>query len=154
GPRDHGSLHRTHHPTPRGGYLGPVAWRRLPPPIAATAALMSGVSLALPGASCGRSGFDLLAGADGGGDDDAGAPDGGLPVDCTSAMLVTTASDEDDPGESPGPPHLGSGLSLREAVRLANETPGRDCIAFDGPTSVNYLNELPPLSDPDGLVID
>ena len=119
--------------------------------------LLCALALLACAPACGRSGFDLLAARDADplDESDAGIPeDGGLPADCTSTMMVTTAADEDDPEETAEPPHQGAGLSLREAIRLGNGAPGQDCVAFDGLTDVAYGTELPPLTDPDGLVID
>ncbi len=44
-------------------------------------------------------------------------------------LLVTTLEDEDEPGLFPDG---GEGLSLREAIRVANEHAGHDTIFFDG----------------------
>jgi hypothetical protein len=102
-------------------------------------------------ASCGRSGYDLLSEADGGIPDDGG----GLPLSCEQPnLLVTTSADENDSGESADPPHQGGGLSLREAIGLANARPGRDCIGFAGPMSLVYATELPALVDPEGTTLD
>lgn len=76
--------------------------------------------------------------------------------DCAQAaacLTVTTAVDEND-SESPAPPHLCTGLSLREAITLANSTAGRDCIVFDGVTTLTPQTNLPALTDPDGVTID
>ena len=117
---------------------------------------------------CGRWGFDPRPGAsgDGGGGAGSGAgdgggldagggtaePDAGSPTDC---MVVTTPADEDDPGESAAPPHLGAGLSLREALVIANARAGRDCIHFDGAMTITIAGAaLPTSTDADGLVID
>ncbi len=128
----------------------------------------------LAGAGCGRYGFELARDAvdSGPGTTDAaeiadatapdidGAPgadaaiatiDAALPAGC---MIVTTAADEDDPGESAQPPHQGAGLSLREAIGVANDTAGRDCIAFQGTLNIRPTSNLPGLSDVDGAVID
>lgn len=111
--------------------------------------------------ACGRSGYELLSGRDGapdgedGGMPDAGVPtDGGLPASCTEPMIVTTESDEDDTGESPAPPHLGEGLSLREAIALANAAPGPDCITFSGVTAPATGSGLPAITDDAGLILD
>lgn len=99
--------------------------------------------------ACGRLGYDELSapsggdggpGGDGGG---GGAIDGGglaasdagaiVPDGC---LIVTTAADEDDAGESPTAPHLGAGLSLREAIALTDAAPGPDCVALDAPRTI------------------
>ena len=111
--------------------------------------------------ACGRFGYQAREGDGDGGsadarDGDAAArPDGGPgPDGCFTTLVVTTGSDEDDAGESAAPPHLGAGLSLREAIGLANQQAGFDCITFSGVTSVGIGAELPPLEDPDGTAID
>ena len=139
------------------------------------AARVAALALAITApAACGRFGFDLLSASDpdGGGnaagevdgamatgDVDAGGPDGGAGWDgeggIAGCLVVTTERDEDDCDETPGPPHLGSGLSLREAIELANRATGEDCIRFAGPLSVAVeQSELPATSDPAGLSID
>src|SRR5687767_10986351 len=117
-------------------------------PVALAALLASG---------CGRSGYDAHDGAPPG--DDGGGPgfdagpippfDAALPDDC---MTVTTTADEADDGESATPPHLGDGLSLREAILLANAIDGEDCITFDAAIdSLTIAEVLPAIDDPDGL---
>lgn len=69
--------------------------------------------------------------------------------------IVTTGDDEQDGAESPVPPHAGAGLSLREAIVLANTTPDFQCVVFDpGVTEIHPQDPLPALSDPQGLSID
>jgi hypothetical protein len=46
-----------------------------------------------------------------------------------ASYIVTTIADENDSGASVDTP-LGTGLSLREAITLANANPGADTIAF------------------------
>lgn len=78
--------------------------------------------------------------------------DAGPPNDC---LVVTTTADENDPGESAVPPHLGAGLSLREALLLANDRAGRDCILFDGAMTISIAGaQLPASTDEDGVVVD
>jgi hypothetical protein len=126
--------------------------------------------LALAGAAagCGRLGFDPLSqgSGDGGGPDDGGIPsdsgsvtaDAGLPATCDIGDLryvVTTEVDESDAGESPEPPHLGAGLSLREAIGLSNGRAGRECIHFDRAMTIEIpVAELPAIDDPAGVEID
>lgn len=117
-------------------------------------------------AGCGRLWFDPVAqgGDDGGvtgdgGSADAGdSSDAGLPATCDGGDLtyrVTTDIDESDAGESAEPPHLGTGLSLREAIGLANGRAGRQCIQFDRPMTISIPTaELPGLADIDGVEID
>lgn len=116
---------------------------------------------ALAGAAmaCGRFGYDGRDPGDGGppdaGDGGGSLPDGGPgPDDCAGTLTVTTGSDEDDAGESAEPPHLGAGLSLREAIAIGNQRAGTDCIGFDGVTSIAPASDLPSLEDPDGTAID
>jgi CSLREA domain-containing protein len=112
-------------------------------------------------AACGRLGFEARE-IDGDGgppdarDGDGGStPDGGPgPDDCAGTLVVTTAADEDDAGESAEPPHAGAGLSLREAIQIANARAGFDCINFSGVTAVATASELPSLEDPDGTAIN
>ena len=126
--------------------------------------------LALAGAAagCGRLGFDPLSQGegDGGGPDDGGissdsgpvTSDAGFPATCDIGdvrYVVTTELDESDAGESPEPPHLGAGLSLREAIGLSNGHAGRECIQFDRAMTIMIpTGELPGIGDPDGVEID
>ncbi len=116
---------------------------------------------------CGRLWFDPVAqggddagvGDGGGGTGDAAEPsDAGLPATCEGGDLtyvVTTDIDESDGGETAEPPHLGTGLSLREAIGLANGRAGRQCIQFDRPMTISIPTaELPGIADPDGVEID
>ncbi len=115
---------------------------------------------------CGRLGFDAVEhlGGDGGAGGDAGdgrdaggGPDSGVAAACGSALalLVTTDADESDVGESADPPHLGTGLSLREAIELSNSNAGHDCIEFDRPMTIMIETAaLPVIDDPDGVDID
>ncbi|MFN3404697.1 MAG: hypothetical protein ACK40G_11415, partial [Cytophagaceae bacterium] len=61
------------------------------------------------------------------------------------SLVVTTTADS-----GPG--------SLREAISLANSTPGRDTVTFNitgaGPHTINLTSALPGLTDNDGVVID
>jgi hypothetical protein len=117
------------------------------------------------GAGCGRLGFDPFAA-----DRDA-APDDGAPADadprdldaappaaCVDgeiALVVTSDSDESDSGESLEPPHLGTGLSLREALELSNARAGRECIHFSGSMTISVLvTDLPAVIDLAGVEID
>ncbi len=120
------------------------------------------VIAALAAAACGRLGFEehQLDG-DGGppdardGDGSSDLPDGGPgPGGCVGSLIVTVSADEADAGESADPPHLGAGLSLREAIAIANERAGLDCITFSGAASIQIDSELPALEDPDGTAID
>ena len=106
-----------------------------------------------------RIGFDAVL------TDDAGLGDGSLPrdatpqpVDCTNTVAtftVTTAIDEADAGETTTPPHEGAGLSLREAITIANATAGRECIVFASAMAVEIgAGRLPSLTGNDGVVID
>lgn len=104
--------------------------------------------------ACGRSGYESRPGDGGVVDGDGGGSgfDGSLPDDC---MTVTTAGDEADAGEIPVEPHLGDGLSLREALTLASAAEGEDCVRFDDAIeSISIPADLPPLDDPDGLLLD
>jgi hypothetical protein len=112
-------------------------------------------------AACGRFGFDSTAP-----DVDAGVrpteadaapmPDASVGRDASplACVIVTTEVDERDVSESVEPPHQGSGLSLREAIELNNQAAGPGCIAFAGAMRLDVGEELPALSDPDGLSID
>jgi hypothetical protein len=114
-------------------------------------ALLASVAVA-----CGRLGYDPLgelaqdgAPVDGGSPDaspgDAsGGVDAGLPPGC---LVVTTVTDELDSGESATPPHLGSGLSLREAITLANAAPGAGCVGFVAPLALTWTMNPPTISD-------
>ncbi len=131
------------------------------------AALAVAAALAL---SCGRFGFDSTASDDDGGDADGagdgagddgsglvdaavGEGDGGAGV--AGCFAVTTGSDEEDGGESARPPHLGSGLSLREAIHLANQASGADCIIFAQTMTIAVVGaDLPEAADAAGLSID
>ena len=111
--------------------------------------------------ACGRLGYQARESDGDGGDPDArdgdggATPDGGpQPEGCLAGLIVTTAADEDDSGEVPEPPHLGAGLSLREAIAIGNQRAGRDCITFTGVTAISVGSELPALEDPDGTGID
>jgi len=116
------------------------------PAIALTCALVT---------ACGRLGYDPFGaepGDDGGPADGSGAdtgmavPDGGgLPVGC---LVVTTAIDEQDPAESPTPPHLGTGLSLREAIGLTNLAPGPGCIGFLSAMALTWTAGTPTIDGP------
>lgn len=119
--------------------------------------------VALAVAACGRYGYQAReSDGDGGGPDardgDGGGgstPDGGPgPTGCIGTLVVTTEADEADAGESPDPPHLGAGLSLREAIAIGNDRAGLDCISFTGVTAIVLGSELPALEDPDGTAID
>jgi hypothetical protein len=127
------------------------------------------LTIAGAAAGCGRLGFDASepdraddggggGGGDGGGEgEDAGDLDGGVVAPCSNAnaLLVTTDLDEGDLGELPVPPHLGTGLSLREAMQLSNERAGRDCLRFDGPMTIDILSAvLPAVTDEAGADID
>jgi hypothetical protein len=108
--------------------------------------------------ACGRFGYDgrdrdgaPSAAGDGG---DSTADGGPRPAGCLATMTVSTAADEEDAGESPVPPHLGAGLSLREAIAIGNQRAGLDCIRFDGVTGIALGSDLPALEDPDGTAID
>ena len=75
--------------------------------------------------------------------------------DCApECMVVTTAVDESDNGESASPPHQGAGLSLREAITLANANGSSDCILFSGPMAITLLTRLPDITGVGGLHID
>lgn len=71
-------------------------------------------------------------------------------------FLVTTDADEDDAGESPTPPHQGSGLSLREAIGLANEVDESSaCIRFAAPMTITLgAASLPDFSGPAAIDFD
>jgi hypothetical protein len=126
------------------------------------------LTIAGAAAGCGRLGFDTSdpAGEDGGGGggsdgggggDAAGNPDSGIAPSCGTAtsLVVSTDADEDDAGESPSPPHLGTGLSLREAIALSNAQAGHDCIEFDRPMTIMIdAAALPAIGDPDGVDLD
>jgi hypothetical protein len=113
-------------------------------------------------AACGRFGFDPVASdvdAGGGPADSSGAGgDGSVPVSgdagATDCFTVTTPLDEEDAAESPEPPHQGEGLSLREAIAMANQDAGWDCIVFAGAMNIQLAQGLPDVADPDGLRID
>lgn len=74
-------------------------------------------------------------------------------ADAADVVIVTTAADEDDVGESATPPHLGTGLSLREALSLASATVGRQTIAFQGAMTILLASLLPDLDDTAGVDI-
>lgn len=76
--------------------------------------------------------------------------------DCAAdmCMVVTTNSDALDGGESLMPPHLGDGLSLREAITLGNSNAGPDCIVFDSAMTITIESSLPRLTGLGGLRID
>jgi len=80
------------------------------------------------------------------------------PPQCGSAarqLVVTTAVDESDIGESAQSPHQGSGLSLREAIIISNGAPQRQCIVFAEPMTVSVVaGDLPGLAAGQGAVID
>jgi len=76
--------------------------------------------------------------------------DGGLPANC---MIVTTDLDEEDLGESATPPHLGTGLSLREAMTIANAAAGADCIGFSRAMTIQITTTLTD-TDTAGLLLD
>jgi hypothetical protein len=63
-----------------------------------------------------------------------------LPTALTAAVFTVTTTADDGPG------------SLREAITLANTTPGADTIAFDipgdGPHMIQPLTPLPTITDP------
>jgi hypothetical protein len=107
--------------------------------------------VAVAGVACGRSGYQVHeAVLDGGdADDDGGLSgvDGGTAFDAAGledCLIVTLA------GDTPG-----DGLTLREAITLANDAPGADCIQFDpAVTAVSFGDSLPSIDDPDGLFID
>jgi hypothetical protein len=117
---------------------------------------------ALAAAACGRLGYrERELSGDGGppdardGDGGGDLPDGGPgPGGCVGTLIVTTADDEADAGEVPEPPHMGAGLSLREAIAIANDRDGLDCITFAGDTSILLGSELPGLQDAAGTAID
>jgi hypothetical protein len=117
---------------------------------------------ALAAAACGRLGYqEREVSGDGGppdardGDGGGDLPDGGPgPGGCVGTLVVTTADDEADAGESPDPPHMGAGLSLREAIAIANDRDGLDCISFSGAAAIVLGSELPALEDPAGTAID
>ena len=118
------------------------------------------MACALAVSACGRFGYQALEHDGDGGPPDAGdgggtPPDGGPgPDGCDGTLTVTTAGDENDAGESGEPPHLGAGLSLREAIAIGNARAGFDCIDFDGVTAISIATELPPLEDPEGTAIN
>jgi len=59
-----------------------------------------------------------------------------------TTYVVTTLSDENDAGASVAVPG-GAGLSLREAVLLANSSAGADTITFaTGPGTIRLTSEL------------
>jgi len=84
-------------------------------------------------ASAGGGSGASTGGASTGGASSGGASSGGsggsLPID----LPITTTADEDDSGATVGSPGQ-TGLSLREAVTLANSTPGAQTIALDSAT--------------------
>jgi hypothetical protein len=127
------------------------------------------LTIAGAAAGCGRLGFDASdpAGDDGGGGggsdggggsgEDGGDPDAGVVSLCgeTNSLLVTTDVDEGDLGEQPVPPHLGTGLSLREALALSNQRAGRDCIRFVRPMTILIAAPvLDAIADETGVDID
>ncbi len=68
-----------------------------------------------------------------------------------ATFTVTTISDDNDAGAKPG----GDGLSMREAIRLANETAGADTIEIDGLVSGGGVTlTFGQLSVTDTLTID
>lgn len=88
-------------------------------------------------------------------DDDCDSLIDQFDPDCaTDCMVVTTAIDEGDIGESATPPHQSTGLSLREAITLANVNGGSDCVLFSGPMAITLLSSLPEVIGLGGLHID
>lgn len=140
--------------TPRSELAEASASTRFPAAVMVIAVLAAG--------ACGRLGYQAQESDGDGGPPDArdgdggSTPDGGpMPDGCDEVpLIVTTAADEDDAGEAPLPPHLGTGLSLREAIAIAGARVGLDCIQFSAPMAITVDTELPPLEDPAGTAID
>ena len=72
--------------------------------------------------------------------------------EASATLVVTTAQDENDSGatvQNPG----GTGLSLREAINIANASAGMQAIGFIGPMTISLASGLPALSDAAGAKI-
>jgi hypothetical protein len=68
----------------------------------------------------------------------------------TELLIVTTEIDEEDAAATVGAPG-GTGLSLREAIKIANNRPGRQAIGYYGAMSQRLMRGLPPLCDSAGV---
>jgi hypothetical protein len=84
-------------------------------------------------------------GAGSGGTSGSGGSGGSLPID----FPISTTADENDAGATVGDPGQ-TGLSLREAITLANSTPGSQTIGLDSGTYV--LDSVLPLIS-EGLIL-
>jgi CSLREA domain-containing protein len=81
-----------------------------------------------------------------------------LALPALAATFTVNATTSDDDGACDAAP---GGCTIREAIDAANGTPGRDEILFDpavfsdlAPSIIAPTSELPPLSDPAGVVVD
>jgi len=115
------------------------------------------------GGTTGGSGGTSAAGgsSSGGSSGDGGSPAaGGAPASggasgsggVTGDFEVTTWLDEDDMGATVALP-LGNGLSLREAIELANSTAGHQTITA-GPGTINLTKQLPFVNETADLIFD
>jgi len=104
------------------------------------------------GASSGgaSSGGASSGGAGSGGAGSGGAGSGGSGGSLVIDYPVTTTADEDDPGATVGSPGQ-TGLSLREAMDLANGTPGSQTIGLDSGSTYPLDDSLPIVTE--GLVL-
>jgi len=94
------------------------------------------------GASSGGAGS---GGSSSGGTSSGGSGSGGsggsVPID----YPVTTTADENDPGATPADPGQ-TGLSLREAINLANVTPGSQTIGLEPSSDLTLGSVLPTIT--------
>jgi len=80
--------------------------------------------------------------------DGASGPSGGSGGSTETQLVVTTAADEEDAGATRDNP-LGAGLSLREAIQIANMEAGRQTITFSGEYSIALASApLPTITEP------
>jgi hypothetical protein len=86
------------------------------------------------------------AGASPGGTAGSGAASGGTGGATSGDLVVTTGVDENDTGATAAAPG-GTGLSLREAITLANATAGVQVITFEAGVVVALTNTLPTITD-------
>lgn len=119
--------------------------------------------------ACGRLGYDGGGGehGDGGASDDAASGEGpdsttgegpdamtgeGPDAQGDPGIMVTTSADESDDGATEASPG-GSGLSLREAIAIADATAGMQTITVPDGTDIALVSQLTGPDDPAGTVI-
>jgi hypothetical protein len=105
----------------------------------------AGVDPGGSGGSGGAGGTDTAgtAGAGGSAGSSGSGGSGGSPV---GDLIVTTNADENDAGATALAPG-GTGLSLREAITIANATSGSQTITFQNGIVVAQTNTLPTVTD-------